>query len=574
MARREGKLYLVGAGPGAPELLTGRAQRLIRSCDILLFDQSISGDLLGLASRDAELIGIGDEYGPENYLSRRLIQRIRLGLEAVRLGAGDPFSEGRLLEEAFLCREEGIAFEIVPGISLLSEACSQAGIPLFEKTLSRSVLFIKGPFQNLIEESKEQREATPPQESERRRGGVRIRRRRKAPEGKDAPRLRVSSEFRPAADGLWLRSGRSDTRPANRGGSESHAVPVDWEAAVKAAETIVVGNVQGAISIIRDGLLEGGAAAETPVALLDGGAEGVAAAQFSCLREMERDFSGERLSSTSFLVVGDVINLREALVPSEQEQSLGKRYAVVFTGEFEESLDRWITMRGGEAVHFEVSRYTTIPGILEEMELLSDDLRQATHLFFSSEAVVDRFLDIMGKGLDIRSLDGNCRLGVTEQSARDRLAASGMVSSLLDTHQLEAFLGGNRHALVVMLCEAGPEPALAGHFRKANARLLAVPLLDRVPSKGCIYDLQSELLNGQLAVVVFCSPLAVRCLAEQLGEGMLRNLLEEPEVISIGKETGQELSRAGVLFRPWRRPGEKPPDGARSRAEKNRDTDW
>jgi uroporphyrinogen-III synthase len=195
-------------------------------------------------------------------------------------------------------------------------------------------------------------------------------------------------------------------------------------------------------------------------------------------------------------------------------------------------------------------------------------------MIFSSGPVVDWFLAAMGRSLDVRSLSANCRLGVMDHSGRERLARAGMTSSVVSEQEAGSFVSDKRDARVVLLWEAGGEPALALKLRDLNAHVLTVPLLDCVPSRSRLYELRSGLLGGQLSAVVFCSPLAVRCVAEEFGEGMMRSLLEGPEVISVGKETGQELSRAGVLFRPWRRPGEKPAKEKLVPYEKKQDTDW
>lgn len=147
-AERCGKVYLVGAGPGAPELLTVRAVELIRSADVIAHDRLVPPMLLAIANPKAELLAVGHRGRGSKQLQYRIhpavVERARNGLKVVRLKAGDPLIFGRGGEEAEALSELGIGFEIVPGISAALGAAAAAGIPLTHRDHASDVTFATG----------------------------------------------------------------------------------------------------------------------------------------------------------------------------------------------------------------------------------------------------------------------------------------------------------------------------------------------------------------------------------------------------------------------------------------------
>lgn len=144
-ALRPGTVYLVGAGPGDPGLLTLRAAELIGRADTLVHDRLVHPDVLRRAKSGARLVLVGKEGGGEQVSQEEiesiLIDQARLGREVVRLKGGDPFVFGRGGEEAISLRNAGIAFEVVPGVSSGVAAPALAGIPLTHRGISASATF-------------------------------------------------------------------------------------------------------------------------------------------------------------------------------------------------------------------------------------------------------------------------------------------------------------------------------------------------------------------------------------------------------------------------------------------------
>jgi uroporphyrinogen III methyltransferase/synthase len=144
----QGKVFLVGAGPGDPGLLTARALELIASADVILYDRLVGPGALDGARPDAELLFVGKEGGgeavPQEQTEDLLVQRARAGARVVRLKGGDPFVFGRGGEEALTLRAAGIPFEVVPGITAGVAAPAYAGIPVTHRGLASAVALITG----------------------------------------------------------------------------------------------------------------------------------------------------------------------------------------------------------------------------------------------------------------------------------------------------------------------------------------------------------------------------------------------------------------------------------------------
>ncbi|PDM39771.1 uroporphyrinogen-III C-methyltransferase [Parageobacillus yumthangensis] len=143
-----GKVYLVGAGPGDPELITVKGLKCIQQADVILYDRLINEELLSYAKKDAELIFCGKLPGyhtmQQETINHFLVRYAKKGKTVVRLKGGDPFVFGRGGEEAEALAKHGIEFEIVPGITSGIAAAAYAGIPVTHRDFSSSVAFITG----------------------------------------------------------------------------------------------------------------------------------------------------------------------------------------------------------------------------------------------------------------------------------------------------------------------------------------------------------------------------------------------------------------------------------------------
>lgn len=145
---RIGKVYLVGAGPGDPTLITLRAVRCLQQADCVLVDYLVNPKILRHARRSAEILHLGKQHGESRWsqeqINRELVRRGSQGQVVVRLKGGDPLVFGRLAEETRMLVDQGIPFEIVPGITAAFAAGAYAGIPVTHRDLASAVALITG----------------------------------------------------------------------------------------------------------------------------------------------------------------------------------------------------------------------------------------------------------------------------------------------------------------------------------------------------------------------------------------------------------------------------------------------
>lgn len=147
-SRAKGKVYIIGSGPGDPELLTVKALRMLQEADVVLYDRLVSDAVLAMVPEHVEKVyvgrDVGDDYTHQDATNRLMLRYANEGKTVVRLKGGDPFIFGRGGEEAEFLAEHGIEFEVVPGITSAIAAPAYAGIPLTHRAYSSSLAIVTG----------------------------------------------------------------------------------------------------------------------------------------------------------------------------------------------------------------------------------------------------------------------------------------------------------------------------------------------------------------------------------------------------------------------------------------------
>ncbi len=143
-----GMVYLIGAGPGDPELMTMRAHRMLRQADVVVYDRLVSRDILAMSPEKARMIPVGKapkcHTVPQERINEILLEEARAGHTVARLKGGDPMIFGRGSEEAAFLMEHGIAVEYAPGITAAQGASCSTGVPLTHRGLATSVQYVTG----------------------------------------------------------------------------------------------------------------------------------------------------------------------------------------------------------------------------------------------------------------------------------------------------------------------------------------------------------------------------------------------------------------------------------------------
>jgi uroporphyrinogen III methyltransferase/synthase len=345
-------VYLVGAGPGDPGLLTRRGEALLRGADVVVYDRLASPALLDLAPAAAERVDVGKAPGRaamnQEQINDVLVSRGREGKAVVRLKGGDPFVFGRGGEEAEACIAAQVAFEVVPGITSAIAAPAYAGIPVTHRGVSTSVTIVTGH------------------------------------------------------------------EDPNKG-----TLDTDWDALARARGTLVILMGAGRVSDIARALMDGGRAAETPVAAVRWGTR----PEQHTTRATLATIADVSVEAPSAIVVGDVAALDFSWF--ERRPLFGR--SVVVTRAREQASDLRVRLDDLGAEVLELPAIALHPIDFDLPELSSYDW-----LVFTSANGVDAFFDggLAPAGLDTRAL-GTARVAAIGPGTASALAQRGVRADLL-----------------------------------------------------------------------------------------------------------------------------------------------
>lgn len=504
MSARAGVVYLVGAGPGDPGLMTARSLELIASADTIYHDRLIPPGALDGAREDAELIYVGKNpakdvpslrhpYGhlsdgtsvPQGETNERLVEAARAGKSVVRLKGGDPFVFGRGGEEGEVLRAAGVEFEVVPGVTAGVAASAYAGIPVTHRDDASAVAFL---------------------------------------------------------------TGHEDP--------EKDETALDWEALARFPGTLVFYMGVKRLRENAAALIEAGRDPDEPAAAIERGTMEGQRTVVATLATLAETVEREGVGAPALIVVGTVVERRETLAWLERRPLHGRRIVVTRARAQASGLAATLRALGAEVVE--------LPAIRIEARIDSEEVRRAVEQIggYSLICVTSPngahllFEALAGAGLDARALGGAPKQKQAGEVNVTTVAAIGVATArALAEHGIAADIVPERfvaEALVESLApvEVTGRPVLI--VRAAEARDV---LPDALRDRGAEVDVvalyetvreqpEPEAIEAAQGAdyVTFTSSSTVRNLTEALGERFPR----DARIVSIGPITSEAARDAGL----------------------------
>ncbi len=522
-----GRVYLVGAGPGDPGLLTARALELIATADTILYDRLIPAQALDGARGDAELLFVGKEGGgesvPQEQTESLLVARAREGRQVVRLKGGDPFVFGRGGEEALTLRAAGIPFEVVPGITSGVAAPAYAGIPVTHRGLATAVALITG---------------------HTRADGVGVRD-DTALGGERAPSVGPPAE-------------REVDGPAAPGDGSD----LDWPALAAFPGTLVFYMGIRQLPHIAQSLIAAGRPAAQPAAVVEQGTLPVQRTVTATLETIARRAEEEGVMPPSIAIVGPVAELANQLAWRVPGPLSGRTVAVTRARAQASGLARRLEEFGASVIQAPIIRVRALPGPAPDLarydlvcltspngvealfgRLLGDDLSDGPDGRDKS-VPRDAHPGAPQAPLDARAFADTTVAAIGPGTAR-ALRARGIVADIVP----ERFVA---EALVQALADVPVERALVARAREARE-----VLPDALRARGAevdvlaLYETVVEPLSPRALAtarradyITFTSSSTVRFFLEAAGGEA--GLSDNTRVVSIGPVTSETLREHGI----------------------------
>lgn len=501
MSMHPGCVYLVGAGPGDPGLLTLRGRELLDQADVVVYDYLAHPSLLSYCPR-AEKVFAGKQAAAhsmtQQQINQVLIDHGRLGKQVVRLKGGDPFVFGRGGEECAALANAGVPFEVVPGVTSAIAAAAYAGIPVTHRDLNSSFTLITG-------HEKEQAYQEP--------------------------------EARARA------AGETATPP---GASDQ-----DWSALAKLPALAFYMGVKSLPRICQK-LIDHGMPAHTPAATIQWGTLPRQRTVVGTISTLPQRVFEAGVAPPALTVVGRVVDLRATLNWFESRPLFGKRVAVTRTRQQVSELARMLESLGAQVIEAPMIQLADPL----DMRPIDDALQRAGEydwvVFTSANGVESARRRLLETGLDARAF-GKARVAaigeVTAEAVRQRLALKvDVVPDVFMAEELaEAMvaLGDAAGKRVLLLRADVARPVLVTRLREAGAaEVCDVAIYRTLAVETLPEDLRETIESGQLDWITFASSGTVKSFM-RLADGLTEKLAAV-KVASIGPITSQTLRALGL----------------------------
>jgi uroporphyrinogen III methyltransferase/synthase len=483
-----GTVYLVGAGPGDPQLLTVGGKEALSIADVVVYDRLVHPAILEHAPADATLIYVGKEADrhtlTQSQINDVLSTQALLGKTVVRLKGGDPFVFGRGGEEAEHLRGLGVPYLIIPGVTSAIAAPAYAGIPVTHRDASSSFAVITG------------HERSEVSESSTRTGGEAEERRR-------------------------------------------------WDRIASAADTLIFLMGVENLSEITSRLMENGRSPETPVALVRWGTwAGRQETLVGNLGSIAETVKRIGFKAPAVTVVGDVVAWRSRLQWWDNRPLSGKRIVVTRAREQSSGLLAQLTREGAEAIEFPTIRIIEPSDGYGDLDKTLEELPRYQWLIFTSaNAVAAVTSRLSASGRDARALSG-LKIASVGPATTSALAAYGIVADFQPTkftgEEVTVEFPVDPLGLNILIPRAlEGNDDLSQILRSRGADVKVVAAYETVLDGSNVMEIQARISREQVDMVTFTSSSTVKNFATALGTSM--KTLDNIAIACIGPSTAQTV---------------------------------
>jgi uroporphyrinogen III methyltransferase / synthase len=480
----EGKVYLVGAGPGDPDLITVKGNRLIDSADAVVYDALANMVLLPPGARETgrpELYYVGKRGGDAGSVSQEeinelLVRLAREGKRVVRLKGGDPFVFGRGSEEIQALNDASVTFEVVPGITAGIAAAAYAGIPVTHRGLSTSVTFVTGH--------------------------------------------------------------EDPSKPTTQ---------TNWTALAKSGGTIVLYMGVKTLRAITDALIAGGMPAEMPAAAIQWGTLPKQRTVVGTLDTIATKAGEQNISAPAITIIGWSVVLREELAWFERRPLFGKRIVVTRATQQAPALTEKLRDLGADVLEMpatQIARLDLAP-LRAAMSTLNEF---TWLIFTSQNAVAIFWEQLLGSGRDARALAGVkiaavgpatagalLEHGITVDVIPKRFVAEGLLEMMQDRDDIS-------EAKVLYVTAEGARDILPEGLETMGADVLVIEAYRSIKDGQGAERLSRAIEAGKVDIATFTSASSVRAYIDAIGDEMAQRV----PAASIGPQTSQALKENGI----------------------------
>jgi uroporphyrinogen III methyltransferase / synthase len=484
MTTDQGIVFLVGAGPGDPGLITVRGKKLIETADAIVYDALANRDLLPPDAKETglpELFDVGKRGGnnksiPQSEINELLVRLAREGKRVVRLKGGDPYVFGRGSEEAQALNDSSVVFEVVPGVTAGIAAAAYAGIPVTHRGLSTSVTFV---------------------------------------------------------------TGHEDPAKAT--------TQTNWSALAKTGGTIVLYMGLKTLPAIAAALIEGGMSPDVPAAAVQWGTRSKQRTVTATIATIAGVAAAEGLTAPVITVIGWPVILRDEINWYENRPLFGRRIVVTRAAAQSTALVDKLAELGAEVLEMpamRISRLDLTP-LRTEMTRLGD---YQWLIFTSQNAVSIFWEQLLGSGRDARTLAllaiaavgpataaALLERGIAVDVIPERFVAEGLLEKLRERDDITG-------ARVLYVTAEGSREVLREGLEELGAEVIVVQVYRSLRDGAGANKLRRALESGSINAVTFTSASAVRGYVEAVGEELS---LKAP-AITIGPQTTEAVTLAGM----------------------------